>query len=81
MIRFAALDAEQRVRATTQPLDEDQEPAAGETAIDFPADFDFVQQHDYKWIEEALVHDPLPAPEPPPDTTAFILGMMEGYDG
>lgn len=77
MIRFASLDAEQRVRATTQPLTEDQEPAAGEIAIDFPADFDFFRQQDYRWVEEALVHDPLPEPELPPDYATRVAALEE----
>ena len=100
MIRYATLDDERRIRATTIPMvkppepveDEESDvredgtpeyypPDEGQFVIDFPEDFDFGRQQDWKWIDDTLAYDPLPEPEPSPDYTAFLMGLMEGYDG
>lgn len=50
-----------------------------EWQIEVPGDFDIETAHNYRYVEGALVHDPLPEPEPLLDVQAFLAGLMEGY--
>lgn len=57
---YVMTDADGRIAATsaTHHLGE------GEFEFDFPQDFDFTRQRDWRLVEGELVHDPLPE-EPP----------------
>ena len=51
---YAAVDENGRIGATT----DDKEYAEGMIEIDFPEDFDFTKQDEYRYVDGELVHDP-----------------------
>lgn len=55
MTYFVSTDETGRIGATTQF----EEYAAGMSEFDFPEDFDFATQHEYRIVDGELVHDPL----------------------
>lgn len=56
---YAAVDENGRICATT----DDKEYAEGMIEIDFPEDFDFTKQDEYRYVDGELVHDPKPPSE------------------
>lgn len=58
--KFYELDPEQRITVTAD--------MGGKESFDFPDDFDFSNQSDYKIIDGALMFCPLPAQEAGPST-------------
>ena len=44
--------------------------------VDFPDDFDFSLQHEYRIDGMQLVHDPLPDPEPEPTERQILAAML-----
>lgn len=55
---FVKTDAVGRIGATTSI----KEYAEGMTEFEFPDDFDFNLQNDYRIVDGELIHDPLPVP-------------------
>ena len=63
----------------------DTHPGEGVVIVDFPDDFDFGTVDQYRVVDGALSHDPLPG-DPGPEAAAytqqerndFIEGLMEG---
>ena len=49
-----------------------------ENVFDFPEDFDYGRQFDYKIIDGALVYDPMPEPEAAPAQEERIKALEEG---
>ncbi|MEG1381164.1 MAG: hypothetical protein RSC73_02875 [Ruthenibacterium sp.] len=61
MKRYYELDADMRIVSTS----EIEYPQEGQNQFDFPPDFDFAHQNDYKIKGTVLSSDPIPqAPEP-----------------
>lgn len=58
MTYFVSTDETGRIGATTQF----EEYAEGMSEFEFPEDFDFGIQHEYRIVDGELVHDPLPEP-------------------
>lgn len=55
---YVSTDETGRIGATT----ERKEFAIGMSEFDFPDDFDFNKQNEYRIVDNELVHDPLPEP-------------------
>ena len=54
-----------RIGATSAEFD----CGEGQFQFDFPEDFDFGKQSDYKIINGELIYDPIPVEEPTPSVT------------
>ena len=65
MIYYVSVDEDGRIQATTQH----EEYAIGMTQFEFPEDFDFSKQNDYRIVDGELVYDPLPVVEIEPEPT------------
>lgn len=65
MIYYVSVDEDSRIQATTQH----EEYAIGMTQFEFPEDFDFSKQNDYRIVDGELVYDPLPVVEIEPEPT------------
>lgn len=72
---YVSTDEEGRIGATT-PYEQF---AQGMKPFEFPEDFDFSKQHDYRIVENELIYDPiLPPPADPEETKkAMRLAQME----
>jgi len=68
------LNQEGRIGAT---YDEQYAPEDGVVAHDFPEDFDFVKQSEWRIEDEKLIHDPLPKPEPAIDPSQQRMDEIE----
>lgn len=55
---YVSTDETGRIGATT----EYKQFAIGMDEFEFPEDFDFTKQHEYRIVDGELVHDPLPEP-------------------
>ncbi|MEA5017060.1 MAG: hypothetical protein VB099_21135 [Candidatus Limiplasma sp.] len=49
----------------------------GEVEHEFPPEFDFTRQQDWRLVDGALVHDPLPNPQPVPTPTEVLRSQMD----
>lgn len=80
MLKFYELNEEKRIiiTADTGRLVEQEDGTVimeGER-FDFPEDFDFNKQLDYKIIEDELVYDPIPEPEAEPSQIDVIEAQV-----
>lgn len=71
--KFYELDADNRICVTA---DTAAQGAENPQSYDFPADFDFSKQYDYKIIDGELVHDPIPEAEPEPSQFDIIEAQV-----
>lgn len=67
-------DSTGRIGATTTI----EKYANGMTQYDFPDDFDFGAQADYRVVDGELVYDPLPEPEPQPSVDERLDAVESG---
>ena len=71
---YYKLDADGHIGATSSVA---YDFMAGEAVFDYPEDFDFGKQGDYKIADDSLVYDPLPAPEAQPSEAERIAELEE----
>lgn len=68
---YVTIDGDGRIASTW----ENPEYGVGDFEFDFPVDFDFSCQHNWRLEDGDLVYDPLPEPEPDPSPMQ-ILGAQ-----
>lgn len=72
----AQLDESGRVWGTFIP--EEDKASGSHISIDFPDDFDFMIQHEYRYVDGQLIHDPLP--DPPETAIAKLKQRLDDTD-
>lgn len=76
-IKYYALNAEGRICVTANvPQPGEENPPA----YDFPADFPFCRQLEYKIVDGVLVHEPPPEPEAAPTQEERIADLEEALE-
>lgn len=76
MKRNAELDESGRIWGTVPPQDDDEPDMR--VPVEFPDDFDFMNQHEYRVVDGQLVHDPLP--DPPETRIAKLKQQLDDTD-
>lgn len=77
---YVSLDENNRINATSSK----QEYLVDGFEFNFPIDFEFSAQYNYKIIDNQLIHDPLPQPKPQPslqqqvDDLTLVVAEMVG---
>ena len=74
--RNAYLDENGRIWGTAIP-EYDDDPDLG-VFIEFPDDFDFLIQHEYRYVDGRLIHDPFP--DPPETRIAKLKQQLADTD-
>lgn len=73
MIYYTTLTQDGRIGATSATHSD----GGGVTQVEFPEDFDFERQSDWRLENDALVYDPLPVPEPEPSPMDVVTQQVE----
>lgn len=76
-VRFVVLDRENRICSTSGIRFGD--PVL-EPIYEFPEDFDFLRQYDYKIVDGELVYAPIPRPESEPTEAERIAALEEALE-